>query len=61
MPQREQSICMDDKHISSPMVFSVSSSCSELFSASESESTNLPENEQSNCMDDFYEPIPSLR
>ena len=61
MPQRKQSICMDDRHISSPMVFSVSSSCSELYPASESESTNLPQNEQSNCMDDYHEHIPSLR
>ena len=59
LPQKEQSNCMDDDHISSPEVIPVSPSCPEHVLASESEITSLPQKEQSNCIDDDYEHIPS--
>ena len=59
VPQREQSNCMYDGHISSPEVIPVSPSCPEYIPASESEITSLPHKEQSNCMDDNHELIPS--
>ena len=57
VPQKEQSNCMDDDHISSLEVIPVSSSCPEHIPASESDVTNLPQKEQSMCMD--HEHIPS--
>ena len=55
-PQKEQSNCMDDRHISSPEVIPVPPSCSEHIS--ESEIAKLSQKEQSKCMDD-HEHIPS--
>ena len=59
LPQREQSNCMYDGHISSSEVIPVSPSCPEYIPASESEITSLPQKEQSYCMDDNHEHIPS--
>ena len=58
LPQKEQSNCMDDRHISSPEVIPVPPSCSEHISESESEIAKLSQKEQSKCMDD-HEHIPS--
>ena len=57
VPQKEQSNCMDDDHISSLEVILVSSSCPEHIPVSESDVTNLPQKEQPNCMDDDHEHI----
>ena len=59
VPQKEQSNCMDDDHISSLEVIPVSSSCPEHIPVSESDVTNLPQKEQPNCMDDNHAHIPS--
>ena len=58
-PQREQSNCIDERHISTPEVIPVSPSCPEYIPASESEITKLSQKEQSNCIDDNHEHIPS--
>ena len=58
LPQKEQSNCMDDRHISSPEVIPVPPSYSEHISESESEIAKLSQKEQSKCMDD-HEHIPS--
>ena len=59
VPQKEQSNCMDDDHISSLEVIPVSSSCPEHIPVSESDVTNLPQKEQPNCMADNHAHIPS--
>ena len=58
LPQREQSNCIGEGHISTPEVIPVSPSCPEYIPASESEITKLSQKEQSKCMDD-HEHIPS--
>ena len=59
VPQKEQSNCMDDDHISSLEVIPVSSSCPEHIPVSESDVTNLPQKEQPSCTDDNHAHIPS--
>ena len=59
VPQKEQSNCIDNDHISSLEVIPVSSSCPEHIPVSESDVTNLPQKEQPNCMDDNHAHIPS--
>ena len=58
LPQREQSNCIDEGHISTPEVIPVSLLCPEHNPDSESEITKLSQKEQSKCMDD-HEHIPS--
>ena len=58
LPQKEQSNCIDEGHISTPEVIPVSLLCPEHNPESESEITKLSQKEQSKCMDD-HEHIPS--
>ena len=58
LPQREQSNCIDEGHISTPEVIPVSLLCPEHNPDSESEIIKLSQKEQSKCMDD-HEYIPS--
>ena len=58
LPQREQSNCIGEGHISTPEVIPVSPSCPKYIPASESEITKLSQKEHSKCMDDDHEQIP---
>ena len=58
LPQREQSNCIDDGHISTPEVIPVSPSCPEYIPPSEPEIIKLSQKEQSKCVDDDHEQIP---